>query len=100
MRKIIPTCAVALAALALTLPGASEARTHHYRHHHYRHYASSGRSGCDAARHRHRVNGAVIGTVGGGIVGAAAHGGVGGTLLGAGVGALAGNEIGKNSTHC
>jgi hypothetical protein len=98
VRKIIPTCAVALSALALTLPSASDARTHHYRHH-YRHYASSGR-GCDAARHRHRVNGAIIGTVGGGIVGAAAHGGVGGTLLGAGVGALAGNEIGKNSTRC
>ena len=103
MRKLIPTFVLALGAMSLSLPSLADARTHHHRARYVRHHhhVSRGES-CAAARHRHRVNGAIIGSVGGAIVGNSMSRGnrTGGTLLGAGVGALAGNEIGKNSTRC
>jgi hypothetical protein len=93
--------AVALGAVSLSLPEVADAHYTGYRHHHRRHYAHTNNS-CDARRHRRRVNGAIIGSIGGAVVGNSLARGnrTGGTLLGAGVGALAGNEIGKNSTRC
>jgi len=100
MNKLVPTLAMALGALSLSLPDVAAA---HYtgKKHRHRHYYASDNS-CHAKRHRRRVNGAIIGSVGGAIVGNSLARGnrTGGTLLGAGVGALAGNEIGKNSTRC
>ena len=101
MRKLVPMLAMALGAVSLSLPEVADAHYTGYKHRHRHHYANSYNS-CAAKRHRRRVNGAIIGTVGGAIVGNSLARGnrAGGTLLGAGVGALAGNEIGKNSTRC
>jgi hypothetical protein len=92
----LSACALALGAIASLAPDLAAARTHHHWRHYHRHYASNG---CAAARHRHAVNGTIIGAIGGGLVAnGLARGDRGpGTLLGAGVGALAGHEIGKNS---
>ena len=102
MRKqILPVCALAVAALAMTIPTIADAHKRNYRHHH-RHYASQNYDNCATQRRNRGRNGAIIGAVGGGIVANSMARGnrTGGTLLGAGVGALAGHEIGKNSTRC
>jgi outer membrane lipoprotein SlyB len=102
MRKhTLPVCALALAAMAMTVPNFAEAHKRNYRHHH-RHYASQNHNNCATQRHNRGRNGAIIGAVGGAVVANSLARGnrTGGTLLGAGVGALAGHEIGKNSTRC
>ncbi len=86
----LSTCALALAAVAMTLPADAWAARHHTHH-----------RTCGARRRAHANNGTLIGGASGGVIGGAiTHGSAVGIIGGAAAGAVAGHQVGKGTVRC